>query len=476
MLRLTTSSTLASIALAVALPLAAQLTPHQQLAHSVYKELIEINTVDSVGSVTKAAEAMATRFRAAGFPANDVQVLIPPGKPTKGNLVVRYRGRGGPNAQKPILLLAHLDVVAALRADWPRDPFILNEENGFFLGRGVADDKSMASIFVANLLGMKSEGIVPDRDIIMALTADEEGGEANGAKWLATEHKDLINAEFALNEGADGALVNAKPVTNGVQAAEKVSVNFTLTATNSGGHSSMPRPDNAIYELSHAMIKISDFHFPIVLNPITKAYFTQASIAQPNPGIAAAMKAIVANPKDAKADALLSKDPHLASIMRTTCVATRLFGGHAYNALPQTATANVNCRVEPTSTYEYVKSTLERVVGDTGVKITFLGQPLSGKVGVDPLPLPADLQNAISSTTKKMWGNIPVVPEMSTGATDGRYLRAAGIPTFGVSGIFYEGEERNMHGRDEKVRVKSYYDGLAFLDQVVRTLAVRPKT
>ncbi|MEO7085831.1 MAG: M20/M25/M40 family metallo-hydrolase [Gemmatimonadaceae bacterium] len=476
MLRSSVASTLASIALAVAVPVSAQLTPHQQLAHSVYKELIEINTVDSVGSVTKAAEAMAARFRAAGFSANDVQVLIPPGKPTKGNLVVRYRGRGGVNAPKPLLLLAHIDVVAALRADWSRDPFILNEENGFFLGRGVADDKSMASIFVANLLGMKSEGIVPDRDIILALTADEEGGDANGAHWLATEHKNLIDAEYAINEGADGSLVNAKPVTNGVQAAEKVSVNFTLTASNSGGHSSMPRPDNAIYQLSHALIKISEYHFPVVLNPITKAYFTQASIAQPNPQIAAAMKAIVANPKDAKADALLSKDPHLASVLRTTCVATRLFGGHAYNALPQIATANVNCRVEPTSTYEFVKATLERVVGDTGVKITFMAQPLSGKVGVDPLPLPPDLQSAISSITKKMWGNIPVVPEMSTGATDGKYMRAAGIPTFGVSGIFYEGEERNMHGRDEKVRVKSYYDGLAFLDQLVRTLSVRPKT
>jgi acetylornithine deacetylase/succinyl-diaminopimelate desuccinylase-like protein len=443
----------------------------KQFAHDTFKQLIEMNTTDSVGNVTTAAEAMAHRFRDAGFPESDLQILGPNDR--KKNLVVRLHGSG---KHKPVLLIGHLDVVEARREDWTTDPFQFVEKDGYYYGRGTQDMKDGDAIMVTTLIRMKREGFVPDRDIILALTADEEGGEANGAKWLATEHKDLVDAEYALNEGADGSLVNAKPVTNGVQAAEKVSVNFTLTATNSGGHSSMPRPDNAIYELSHALIKISDYHFPIVLNPITKAYFTQASIAQPNAEIAAAMKAIVANPKDAKADALLSKDPHLASIMRTTCVATRLFGGHAYNALPQTATANVNCRAEPTTTYEYVKSTLERVIGDTGVKVTFMGQPLSGQVGVAPLPLPADLQNAISSVTKKMWGNIPVVPEMSTGATDGRYMRAAGIPTFGLSGIFYEGEERNMHGRDEKVRVKSYYDGLAFLDQVVRTLAVRPKT
>ncbi|HEY5439829.1 MAG TPA: M20/M25/M40 family metallo-hydrolase [Gemmatimonadaceae bacterium] len=453
----------------------AQSTPHEKLAREVYKELIEINTVDSVGSVTKAVEALAARFKAAGFPASDVHVLIPPGAPTKGNLVVRYHGRSGAGAPKPILLLAHLDVVAALRADWPRDPFVLNEENGFFLGRGTSDDKSMASIFATNLLWMKQEGVVPDRDIILALTADEEGGAANGAHWLAKEHKDLIDAEYAINEGGDGALVNGKPVTNAVQAAEKVSVNFTLTALNTGGHSSMPRPDNAIYELSKALVKISGFEFPVVLNPVTTAFLTQASKAQPKPEIAAAMRAIVANTKDAKANAVLAKDAFYHSILRTTCVATRLAGGHAYNALPQTATANVNCRVEPTSTYEYVKSTLERVIGDTGVKLTMMGPAETGVVGAPPSAVPAEFLGAISAVTKKMWGNIPVVPVMSTGATDGKYLREVGIPTFGVSGLFYEGEERNMHGRDEKIRVKSYYDGLAFLDQLVRALAVRTK-
>ena len=463
------------LALVGAVPAGAQSTPHEKLAREIYKELVEINTVDSVGSVTKAVEALATRFKAAGFPAADVHVLIPSGAPTKGNLVVRYHGRGGAGAPKPILLLAHLDVVAAPRADWPRDPFTLNEENGFFLGRGTSDDKSMASIFATNLIWMKQEGIVPDRDIILALTADEEGGASNGARWLATEHKELIDAEYAINEGGDGALVNGKPITNAVMAAEKVSVNFTLTALNSGGHSSMPRPDNAIYELSKALLKVGAYEFPVVLNPVTTAYLTQSAKVQPKPDVAAAMKAIVANPKNAKANAVLAKDAFVHSILRTTCVATRLAGGHAYNALPQTATANVNCRVEPTATYEHVKATIERVIADTGVKVTMMGPPQSGVVGAPPSAVPADFLGAVTAITKKMWGDIPVVPQMSTGATDGKYLRAVGIPTFGVSGLFYEGEERNMHGRDEKIRVKSYYDGLAFLDQLVRTLAVRTK-
>ncbi|HTE43869.1 MAG TPA: M20/M25/M40 family metallo-hydrolase, partial [Gemmatimonadaceae bacterium] len=425
---------IAALALAPSASAGAQSSPRQQAARSIYKELIEINTVDSVGSVTRAAEAMASRFKAAGFAANDVQILIPPGKPTKGNLIVRYRGRGGPNAPKPILLLAHLDVVAALRSDWPRDPFTLVEEKGFFLGRGTADDKAMASIFVANLIGMKADGVVPDRDIILALTADEEGGDSNGARWIATQHKDLIDAEYAINEGGGGELVNGKPIANDIQAAEKVSVNFTFTAVNTGGHSSMPRPDNAIYELSAALLKVGAFQFPVVLNEVTKVYFAKTAAVEPRPDVAAAMKAIVANQKDAKASAVLSKDPRLASILRTTCVATRLAGGHAYNALPQSASANVNCRAEPTATYEYVKATLERVINDTGVKVTYMGGPQTGPMGAAPSAVNPELLTAVTTITKKMWGDIPVIPFMVTGATDGKYLRAVGIPTFGVNG------------------------------------------
>ena len=453
---------------------AAQNTPHQKEARAIYKELVEINSADSVGSVTKAAEAMASHFRAAGFPAADVQVLIPPGKPTKGNLVVRYHGRAG-STQKPLLLLAHIDVVAAVRSDWTNDPFGMREENGFFLGRGVADDKAMASIFVANLLRMKAQRIVPDRDLILALTADEEGGDANGADWLATKHRELIDAEYALNEGGGGRLDAAtlKPVLHSIQAAEKVYVDFTLRSTNSGGHSSVPRPDNAIYALATALTNISHYTFPVVLNEVTRPFFQQTALVEPRAEMAAAMRAVVTNPADSAAAAVLSRDPAFSSLLRTSCVATRLAGGHAYNALPQLATANVNCRVEPTSSFDYVRATLQRLVGDS-IKVSFTFEP-SSKLGTSPTPVAADLLSAVTALTKQMWGDIPVIPSMSTGATDGAHLRAAGIPTYGVSGIFSVPGETNAHGLNEKLRVKSYYEGLDFLDQLVLRLAVKPK-
>jgi len=438
----------------------------------VYSELISINTADSVGSVTRAVEAMAKRFRAAGFPESDVQVLIPPGKPTKGNLVVRLHGRGGPNTAKPILLLAHLDVVAARREEWPRDPFTLTEEGGYFLGRGTSDDKAMAAIFVANVLRYKQENWRPDRDIILALTADEEGGDSNGAEWLVKTHRPLIDAAYALNEGGGGTLQgkgsDVKPLFHSIQAAEKVYTDFTLTATNPGGHSSVPRPDNAIYELADALARLARFTFPVELNPTSRAFFEQtAKVEQPE--IAASMRKIAANPRDTAAAAALSRDPRYASMLRTTCVATRLAGGHAYNALPQTATANVNCRMAPTSSVDAVRATLARVIADTGIKISFTtGQRPDFPTSVPPIE-PA-LLAVTTELTKKTWGDIPVVPTMSTGATDGHYLRAAGIPTYGVSGLFSLPGESNAHGRDEKMRVKSFYEGLDFLDQLVRRL------
>jgi acetylornithine deacetylase/succinyl-diaminopimelate desuccinylase-like protein len=454
--------------------LAAQsnLTPHQQAAREIYRELISINTADSVGSVTKAAEAMAARFRAAGFPAADVKILTPPGKPTKGNLVVRYRARGA-GAAKPILLLAHLDVVAARREEWPRDPFTMVEENGYFYGRGTADDKAMAAAFVANVLRYKTEGWTPQRDLILALTADEEGGDANGVEWLIQAHRDVIDAAYAINEGGGGTLdgpgLNARPLFHSIQAAEKVYTDFTITATNPGGHSSVPRPDNAIYQVAKALARLSDFRFPVELNPTTRAFFEQTAKVE-KPEIAAAMRAIAANPRDSVASATLSKDARYNSMLRTTCVATRLAGGHAYNALPQTASANVNCRMAPTSSSEIVRATLARVIADTGVKITFTqGTGPAFPKAVPPIE-PAVLA-AATDITKRMFGDIPVVPTMSTGATDGHWLRAAGIPTYGVSGIFSSPGETNTHGRDEKLRVKSFYDGVEFLDQLVRRLA-----
>jgi acetylornithine deacetylase/succinyl-diaminopimelate desuccinylase-like protein len=450
----------------------ASLTPHQRLAREVYAELVSINSADSVGSVTRAAEAMAKRFRAAGFPAADVQVLVPAGKPTKGNLVVRYRGRSAGGA-KPILLLAHIDVVAARREEWPRDPFTMVEQNGYFLGRGTADDKAMAAIFVANVLRYKQQGWRPDRDLILALTADEEGGDANGVEYLLKDHRALIDAAYAINEGGGGTLSgagpDAKPLFHSIQAAEKVYTDFTFTATNSGGHSSVPRPDNAIYQLADGLARLARFSFPVELNPTSRAFFEQTAKVE-KPEMAAAMRAVAANPRDTAAAAIVSRDARYASMLRTTCVATRLAGGHAYNALPQTATANVNCRMAPTSSAEQVRATLARVVADTGIAIGFTtAQRPEFPKSVPPIE-PAVL-TATTELTQRMWGDIPVIPTMSTGATDGHYLRAAGIPTYGVSGIFSTPGETNSHGRDEKLRVKSFYEGLDFLDQLVRRLA-----
>jgi acetylornithine deacetylase/succinyl-diaminopimelate desuccinylase-like protein len=450
------------------------LTPFQRQAREVYQQLVETNTVDSVGSVTTAAEALAQRFLRAGFPASDVHVLVPVGKPTKGNLVVRYHGRGGAGAPKPLLLLAHLDVVAANRSDWPRDPFVLHEENGYFLGRGTADDKAMASIFAATLLRMKAEGYVPDRDLILALTTDEESGDANGVEWLIANHRALIDAAYALNEGGGGTLSGDRPIFHSVQAAEKVPINFTLTAVNPGGHSSVPRPDNAIYELAEALTRISRYQFPVALNEVTRPFFEQTARVEPSAEMAAAMRALAADPRSAAAAATLSTDPRYSSMMRTSCVATRLSGGHAYNALPQKATANVNCRVVPTSNADEVRTALARVIGDTGIAITYTVPPTE-RFGAAPSPVEPELLAATTTLTKRMWGDIPIIPTMSTGATDGRFLRATGIPTYGVSGIFSTPGETNAHGRDEKLRVKSFYDGLAFLDSLVRALSSAPR-
>jgi acetylornithine deacetylase/succinyl-diaminopimelate desuccinylase-like protein len=444
-----------------------QLTPNQRLAHEIYKQLIELNTADSVGSVTKAVDALAARFRAAGFPASDIHVLTPPGHPTKANLVVRYPGT---SKEKPLLLLAHLDVVAALRSDWTIDPFVLTERDGYFYGRGTSDDKAMASIFAANLLRDKAAGWKPGRDVILALTADEEGGDANGVDWLVRNHRDLIDAAYAINEGGGGALRAGKPFSNSVQAAEKVPVNLTITATNRGGHSSVPRPDNAIYELTHALAKLESFQFPVRLNEVSRAFFTETAALEAAP-VGAAMRALVANPDDSAASAIVSADPRYNSMLRTTCVATRLAGGHAYNALPQTASANVNCRIVPTQTLEEVQQTLARVFADTGVKITAT-VPIEEKFGVGPSPLTPELMTPVTEITHSMFGaNVPVIPVMSTGATDGRFLRATGIPTYGVSGIFGDPADARAHGRDERLLIKSFYDGQEFLHQLVHRLA-----
>ena len=444
---------------------AVSLTPAQQLARDIYKEMVEINTVRDRGTTTKATEAVAARLRAAGFPDKDI--FLGGARADKGNLVVRYHGTG---ARKPLLLLAHLDVVEAKREDWNMDPFQFIEQGGHFYGRGTADDKAMASIFVANLIRMKQEGFVPDRDLILALTADEEGGPHNGVEWLLANHKPLIDAEYALNEGGGGSLRKGVPLLHSVQATEKVPINFTLTVTNKGGHSSVPVADNAIYHLARGLAKIADYTFPVELNDVTRRFFDRTALIE-QPDYAAAMRALVKNAADPQAAATLSRQPRYSSMLRTTCVATLLTGGHAENALPQLASANINCRIVPNVPPADVRAELIRVMGDTAIHVS--DPPALARSA--PSPLTAELMQPVEQLTKQMWPGIPVIPTMSTGATDGRFLREHGIPTYGVSGLFGDMDDNRAHGRDERMIVKSYYDGHEFLYKLVKLLSTAKK-
>ncbi|HEX6104085.1 MAG TPA: M20/M25/M40 family metallo-hydrolase [Gemmatimonadales bacterium] len=461
---------LAAAALAAAMPLAAQtaapqLAPHQQLAREVYEELVEIDTADSTGSVTRAAEAMAERFRAAGFPAEDVRLLVRDGAPTDGNLIVRYRGRG---VRRPLLLLAHIDVVAARRADWSLDPFVLTERDGYFYGRGTVDDKAMAAIFVANLLRARAAGWVPDRDVILALTADEENGGENGVAWLLAEHAELLDAELAINEGGGGALRDGKPFYLSVQAAEKRYADFTLTVTNRGGHSSQPRPDNAIVHLAEGLARLGRHTFPVRLNPVSRAYF-EAMAPLEQRETAAAMRALLLNKRDSAAARRLSATPRLNAILRTTCTPTELAGGHAPNALPQLATATVNCRIVPGETVASTQTALGRILADTAIHVALIPTTEPPRPP-EPSALTPGVMEPIEAVTKELF-DVPVVPFMSTGATDGRFFRSAGIPVYGVSGLLGDPDDVRSHGRDERLLVRSFYDGQEFLWRLVRRLA-----
>jgi len=431
----------------------------RQLTRDIYKQLIEINTTDSIGSTTTAAEAMAARLRIAGFSPADVQVLGP--NPRKGNLVARLRGSTN---QKPILLVAHLDVVEAKREDWSLDPFTFTEKDGYYYGRGTSDDKAMASIFIANFIRYKKEGFVPKRDLIVALTADEEGGNFNGVSWLVNAHRDLIDAAFAINEGGAGRMKNGKRLYNGVGASEKVYVTFGLSTQNKGGHSSVPRADNAIYELADGLTKLAKFQFPIELNEVTRTYFERMSKIEEGP-IAADMAAVAKG--DAAAIARLSETAAYNALLRTTCVATRLEGGHADNALPQSAKATVNCRVLPADSADEVRNTIVKVLNDPGIEVTWIDRPKPSA----PSPLDAAVMSPIEKVTNEFWPGVPVLPMMGTGATDSLYLRNAGIPSYGVSGLFGELNDNRAHGRDERVGVAEFYDSLQFLYVLVKRLA-----
>jgi len=457
--------TIAFVAIAIcsAVP-HAQTAPHEQRARDIYKELVEINTTDTpAGSVTKAAEAMAARLKAAGFPEADIRLLGP--APNKFNLVARYPGTG---AKRPMLLLAHLDVVDAKREDWSFDPFVFREEGGWFYGRGTSDDKAMASQFVANLIRLKEEGLKPDRDLILALTADEEGGDFNGAEWLVTQHRDLVDAEFAINEGGGGNMRKGKYLTNEIQAAEKVYQDFHLEVTNAGGHSSLPIKDNAIYHLAQGLARLEALEFPVQLNEITSTYFERSATVEADPATAADMRAVArATPDLAAATRLSAKLPYWNSMMRTTCVATRLGGGHANNALPQLATANVNCRILPGVSIDSVKQTIIDTLADPRIAVTLVKDAHPSQ----PATLRADVLNAVESLTKEMFPGVVVVPVMSTGATDGLYFRNAGIPTYGVDGTFGDIDDVRAHGRDERVGVKQYFEGLDFQYRLIKALA-----
>ena len=433
----------------------------QRLAREIYKEMIEVKSGFTTGSTTPIAESVAARFKAAGFPDSDI--FVGGAIPTKANVVVRYRGTG---AHKPILLLAHTDVVEAKREDWSVDPFVFLEKDGYFYGRGTADDKAQAAVWVATLLRFKREGYRPDRDLILALTADEEGGGPyNGVDWLLQKHRDLIDADFALNEGARGVLVNGKPVEHDIGLAEKQFVNLRWEVRNKGGHSARPVRDNAIYHLSAALNRLADFDFDFHLTDITREYFRQAAKTASG-AMAADMVRVADGDREAMRRAAAASPP-LNAMMRTTCVATQLEGGHASNALPQLAAANVNCRLLPDDSVDRVVAELTKLIADDQVKITIT----TNEGGSPASPLRPDILKAFNRITDTMWPGVITVPTMAVGGSDGRYLRIAGIPTYGVQGFFQDRDDVRAHGRDERMLVRSFYEGQTFLYEFVKALS-----
>jgi acetylornithine deacetylase/succinyl-diaminopimelate desuccinylase-like protein len=442
------------------------------LAHDVLKELIEINTTDSVGNVTTAAEAMAKRLRDGGFAAADIQVLGPNAR--KRNLVVRLRGTG---KHKPVLVIGHLDVVEARREDWTSDPFKFVEKDGYFYGRGAEDMKEGDAIMVTSLLRLKKEGFRPNRDLILALTADEESGSSNGVDWLLKNHRDLVDADFVLNE--DGVSVmteHGKPLYYELDATEKVYGDYLLTATNRGGHSSLPRPDNAIYELMADLTRFAKYEFPFELNSVTRGYYEQlAKIATGER--AADMRGILKMPPDQAAIARLSRDAVDHSVTHTTCVATRLAGGHANNALPQRAQATVNCRILPGHSPEEVRKVLIEVLADPKLTVQYIddnGQvhdSASDRRGYPPPPLRAEVMRPLETLVATFWPNIPIVPTMSTGASDGVYTSAAGLPTYNLTGVALERSDERAHGRDERIAADSFYRGSEFFYRYLKAIS-----
>jgi acetylornithine deacetylase/succinyl-diaminopimelate desuccinylase-like protein len=440
-------------------------------AHDIFKQLIEINTTDSVGSTTVAAQAMAQRLLDAGFPKADIVVLGPNDR--KGNMVARYRGAPG-SKLKPVLIIGHLDVVEAQRQDWTTDPFQFVEKDGYYYGRGTQDMKESDAIAVADFIRMKKEGFVPNRDIILALTADEEGGKSNGVEWLLKNHPELVAAEFALNPDS-GEVRPDKPLVVGFEATEKLYADYQILATNPGGHSSLPTPDNAIYHIADALVLLQKSTFPFELNPVTREYFAQMAKIETGQ-TAADMRAILATPPDPKAVERLSQDTHSNSIMRTTCVATMLSGGHAPNALPGRAEANVNCRIFPGHSQEEIRLGLIKLFNDPKLTVRYradtgeVSDHGSDRKAMAPPPLRDDVMNSLRSVSARLWPGATVLPIMEAGASDSIYTMNAGIPSYGISGVAIEREDDRAHGRDERVRITAYYTGVEFYYQFLKAL------
>jgi len=440
-------------------------------AHEIFKELIEINTTESVGSVTAASEAMAKRLREAGFADSDIQVLGPNDR--KKNLVVRLRGSG---KHKPVLLIGHLDVVEARREDWTTDPFQFVEKDGRFYGRGTQDMKDGDAIMTATLIRLKKEGYRPSRDIILALTADEESGDSNGAGWLLKNHRDLVDAQFVINhDGNSITSDHGKALYFEMDGTEKVYADYRLSATNPGGHSSLPVPDNAIYHITAALDRLSHYEFPFELNSVTRAYYERMSTVETGQR-AADMKAILQTPPDPRAVERLSQDAIDHSLMRTTCVATRLDGGHANNALPQRATANVNCRIFPGHSPEEIRHVLMEVFADPAIKVQSydakgaLVDRASDARGYPPPPLIPEVMKPLDTLVAQMWPGLKVIPAMSAGASDGVYTSAAGLPTYTIAGVAIDKDNIRAHGRDENISIESFDKGNEFFYRYMKLI------
>jgi acetylornithine deacetylase/succinyl-diaminopimelate desuccinylase-like protein len=445
--------------------------PDEAAFRDLYKELVEINTTRSVGSCTKAAEAMRARLLAAGIPRADTRILAPSHRPNDGALIAVLHGRD--TSAKPILLLAHVDVVEAKRSEWQRDPFKLVEENGWFYARGASDDKAMAAVFTDSLIRYRREGFKPKRDLKLALTCGEETPEVfNSVKWLLDTQPKVLEAEFALNEGAGGELDdNGKPVALQIQAGEKVYQDFDLDTSDVGGHSARPNKNNAIVRLARGLARLGAYNFPVALNQATRGYFeAQSKLAAPD--IAADMRAVLKDTADEAAmDRLWAANPAWNGMLRTTCVATEISGGHAPNALPQRAHANVNCRILPGVPIDRVQAQIVKVLADEKIAVSPVGEP---GMQSSPPPLTERIMGPVRAVAERIWPGIAIVPTMSTGATDGRYLTASGTPTYGLSGMFHDAEGAHSHGLNERIRVVSLMNGRHFLYELVKQYANQP--